>query len=123
MDRNEMDMRPPWERPAEPEHPLVVEGGVIDGDTRLMAVCLFEEMLRHGMSVAELRRLTHDPHYQALHAIRATLGPEETDRLLAQTGARVGVLRWSHREAAGDDRPAALTVSARPRRSNTRSEG
>lgn len=102
----------PWERPVQPEHPMVVEGGLVPGDTRLMAVCLFEELLRTGMSIRDLRSMSLDPNYQALHAIRATLGNEQTDELLAETAGRVGVHRFRIRESVETLTPAGLTIGA-----------
>lgn len=102
----------PWERPVQPEHPMVIEGGLVPGDTRLMAVCFFEELLRTGMSIRDLRSMSLDPNYQALHAIRATLGDEQTDELLAETAGRVGVHRFRIRESVEAPTPADLTIGA-----------
>lgn len=103
----------PWERPAEPEHPLVVEGGVVDGDTEFMARCLFEELLRSGIGPETLREMTANPEYQALYALRVALGPEQLERVLASTAGRVGIHRFAVREATGSFAPATLTIGAR----------
>lgn len=102
----------PWERPVRPDHPMVVEGGLVDGDTRLMAVCLFEELLRTGISARDLRCMSADPNYQALYAIRASLGDQQTDALLSATVGRVGVHRFQTRESTETSMPAMLTIGA-----------
>jgi len=91
---------------------MVVEGGLADGDTRLMATCLFEEFLRTGHSATDLRAMSVNPSYQALYAIRATLGDLQTDDLLAEAAARVGVHRFRTHESSGTSMPAVLTVGA-----------
>jgi len=105
------DVRP-WERPVQPDHPMVVEGGLVDGDTRLMAVCLFEELLRTGITVSDLHSMSVDPNYQALYAIRASLGARQTDELLSQTAGRVGVHRFRIRESAEAAATVSLTIGA-----------
>ena len=102
----------PWERPVEPDHPMMVEGGIVDGDTAFMARCLFEELLRGGLSLRELRTMTANPGYQALYAMRTALGPEQLERTLAETAARVGVHRFVTRESTDQTSPATLTIGA-----------
>jgi hypothetical protein len=104
----------PWQRPAEPDHPLIVEGEVVPGDTRFMACCMLEELMTCGIAADELRRMSHDANYQALFAARLTLGDAEFDRLLSQVTARVGVLRVTVRERSDPSHPATLTVNGGP---------
>ncbi len=91
---------------------MVVEGGLVDGDTCLMAVCLFEELLRTGITVRDLHSMSTDPSYQALYAIRASLGDRQTDELLSKTASRVGVHRFRVSESAETTTPASLTIGA-----------
>ncbi len=88
------------ERPVEPDHPMSLEGEVTHGDTEFMVRCLFEEYLRGGYSVAELREMARDDQYQALAAARHVLGDARIDALLADTVACVGVHRISTWERA-----------------------
>ncbi len=83
----------PAQHPVEPEHPLVVEGCITAGDTRWMLTCLFEELLRSGLGAEELRAMTRNPNYQALHAARAVLGDESVEALLGDAASRIGVHR------------------------------
>ena len=39
----------PAQRPAEPDHPMVVEGDVVPGDTVFMLRCMLEDMLGAGI--------------------------------------------------------------------------
>ncbi|MBK9189630.1 MAG: hypothetical protein IPM33_11820 [Phycisphaerales bacterium] len=103
-------------RPAEPDHPMSLEGDVISGDPALLVRCLAEEMLMGGMSGPELTALSHSPQYQSLYAARVSLGHEATDRILGEVFARVGVFSSEVWESPiQDETPVALTVSA-PRR-------
>lgn len=81
--------------PVSPEHPMVLEGGVVRGNTRFMMQCIFEDMLMSGTSLASLRQMTLSPRYQALYAGRVTLGDEATDALLESVVKRVGGFRVS----------------------------
>jgi hypothetical protein len=102
------------DRPAEPDHPMVLEGGVVPGDTRFMMTCLFEEMLQAGITPRELAEMSVNPRYQALYAGRIALGDEATNSLLAQTAQRIGVHRVRTREAlpCGDPESSVLIVSS-----------
>lgn len=103
-------------RPAEPDHPMELDGGVVGGDTGFMAACIFEELLRGGLGPAEIRAMIADPEYQSLYAVRAALGPERTEEILARQAARVGVMRLHTVEETSRERPASLTISAPARR-------
>jgi hypothetical protein len=83
----------PAKRPVEPDHPLVLEGGVIPGDTRFMAQCLFEELLMSGYMPAEILVMSSNPEYQGLYAARCALGADALTELLGQIAARMGLLR------------------------------
>ena len=48
-------------RPAEPEHPMLLDGGVTDGDTALMFTCFAEEFLLLGTAPERLTAMTRDP--------------------------------------------------------------
>lgn len=79
----------------------------------MMARCMLEEMLQVGMSTERLVAMTRDPEYQALYALRTTLGDGAMDQLIDQTIGRVG--RHHHRtvEHAGDVQPVSLTIQKR----------
>lgn len=83
----------PAQRPAEPDHPMILEGGVVPGDTRYMAQCLLEEMLQAGLDRDDLLEMSRDPNYQALHAARVTLGDDPFELILQGAAARCGFLR------------------------------
>ena len=112
MSDNDHPDAKPWERPVEPDHPMMVEGGIVDGDTAFMARCLFEELLRGGLSLHDLRAMTCNPQYQALYAIRTALGPERVELELARTAARVGIHRFVTKESIEQFAPATLTIGA-----------
>lgn len=110
----------PRQRPAQPEHPMVLEGGMAEGSTRLMLRMLAEDLLRSGIGPEDLRSMCRDPNYQALAAARAALGEAECEREIFDAAARVGTGRFKHWESAASFAPATLTVSARP---NAAAEG
>ncbi len=101
----------PANRPVEPEHPMALEGSVIDGDTAFMFRCMVEELLRSGVAPDEIRRMTGEPEYQGLYAARRALGPR-AERILDDAAASVGRLRsriWESRDQFSE---VVLTVSA-----------
>lgn len=104
----------PARRPVEPEHPMVLEGGVVEGDTRLMLRILVEELLRAGIKPDDLVRLSRNPEYQALFAARQCLGDDAADQEIRETMARVGAGRAEVWESGARATAATLTVSARP---------
>jgi len=101
----------PANRPAEPEHPMMLNGGMVLGDVELMARCMFEELLMVGTPADQLRSMTNDPEYQALYSMRDVLG-DRLDEILDQTLQRVGVHRFATSESTSDVRSASLTVNA-----------
>ena len=101
----------PADRPVEPDHPMVLNGGAVMGNVELMARCMIEEMLQVGTPAERLRAMSRDPEYQALAAMRRSLG-DRLDEIIEQALARVGVHRHATREATGDVRPASLTIGA-----------
>jgi hypothetical protein len=104
---------PPRLRPAEPDHPMMLDGGVIGGDTQLQLRCLAEELLMCGYGPEHVEAMSRDPQYQALYAARCALGDETAGRILAEAAARLG--RHTHRvwEETGTDQPATLTIGGR----------
>ncbi|TVQ30217.1 MAG: hypothetical protein EA376_13760 [Phycisphaeraceae bacterium] len=103
----------PWQRPAEPEHPMVVEGGFASGDARFMLRCLYEELLLSGVDRETLAEMTRDPNYQALYAARHAIGDEAATELLNQAAAAVGALRVTLHESTTRSDQATLTISAK----------
>lgn len=101
----------PADRPAEPEHPMMLNGQIVPGDVEIMARCLFEELLQVGVSPEELVALSHDPTYQALYSMRVQLG-EGLDAILDRTVQRVGRHRHRTIEHTGDVQAVSLTVNA-----------
>ena len=119
MHDHEHENADPRRRPAEPDHPRELNGGVIAGDTEFMAACIFEEMLGAGLRPDQLLAMAADPEYQSLHAIYTTLGAARTEQILARQAARVGVMRPRIHEETTREQPASLTISAPHRPGNT----
>ena len=105
------DATHPATRPAEPDHPMMLDGSMVPGDVELMARCIFEELLMVGTPGETLRAMSRDPEYQALYAMRDALGAR-LDELLDDTLRRVGVHRYITCESENDVRAATLTVNA-----------
>ena len=57
------DQLHPSQRPAEPEHPMMLDGEVIDGDTNLMFRCMVEDYLMAGQSPRQLLDMCADENY------------------------------------------------------------
>ncbi len=95
----------PAQRPAEPDHPMVVEGGVIPGDTRFMLECLLEEYLAQGFTAKQLEHMMCDSNYQALYAAAKTLGWEECGKILGEAAARAQLFRVHVTETASPSCP------------------
>lgn len=100
----------PAQRPAEPDHPMSLNGDVVPGDPRLMATCMIEELLMLGMDVDELRAMTRSPQFQAFHAARCALGDPMMDALVDDAVRRIGSLRRRTREHTGDVQGVTLTI-------------
>ncbi len=102
----------PAQRPVEPDHPMMLDGGVIDGDTAFMVRCMVEELILMGMPFAEVCEKSRDPNYQGLYAARASLGDEQVDALLEEVAKRIGAHSRRVAEAAGQSHSATLTINA-----------
>ena len=89
---------------------MMLEGDCVPGDPSLLMRCLVEEMLQLDMSADEVRGMSHDPNYQALHAARVALGDERIDALIDQTAARVGRHRHRTIEHQGSVEAVELTI-------------
>jgi hypothetical protein len=100
----------PAERPAEPDHPMMLDGHMVPGDVELMIRCMIEELLLLGTSFEDLCAMTREPNYQALYAARCEMGDERMDAVLARTYQRVGRHHHADREHHGDVQPATLTI-------------
>lgn len=98
------------DRPAEPDHPMLLDGALVPGDLMLMVRCMLEEMLQVGLSPAELADMSRDENYQALFAARRSLGDSHFDELLDQIVRRVGRHRYRTVEATGDVQGVALSI-------------
>lgn len=105
------DASHPANRPAEPDHPMILDGSMVPGDVELMARCIFEELLLIGTPIEQLRAMSNDPEYQALYGMRLALGAR-LDELLDETRGRVGVHRHVTHESDNDVRTATLTINA-----------
>jgi len=103
---------PPWQRPAEPDHPMMVEGGIIDGDTQLMFRCMVEEYLLAGHAPRTILEMCSQPGYQAFHAAMHSLGRARGESIIADAAARVGHHRVRFFESAATATSVALTMSA-----------
>jgi len=113
----------PTHRPAEPDHPMSLEGGVGAGDTALMLRCLAEELLTYGVGAADLSRMVRNPEFQGLYAAACVLGPERAEAIVSDAAARVGVHRHRVWESADQSRSATLTISAAGRRGGAGAPG
>jgi len=111
IEHTQPDASHPANRPAEPDHPMMLDGAMTPGDVELMARCVFEELLMVGTPAEQLRAMAHDPEYQALYAMRDALG-SRLDELLDESLRRVGVHRHITHESENDVRSATLTVNA-----------
>lgn len=109
IDTTNESLSHPADRPVEPEHPMMLNAGAVDGDMELMARCMIEEMLKVGLSAQRLRAMSHDAEYQALWSMRRALGAR-LDEVIDGVLRRVGVHHHGERESQGDVRPATLTV-------------
>ncbi len=98
--RNEMK-----NRPVEPDHPMSLEGGVVDGDLRLMIRCQLEDMLMFGSKPEELLAMANNPNYQGLYAAKETLGQEAFEEIFEETLKRIGIHRVSSEERAVEQYP------------------
>lgn len=107
------DQASPKDRPLEPEHPMSLEGGFVDGDPAFMLQCLAEDFLHAGIDAQELLRISRDPFYQALFAARKAVGDARADQILASAAAKTCAVRITVWESGAQDAPVDLTVSAR----------
>jgi len=100
----------PKDRPAEPEHPMMLDGGVVPGDPSLMATCMIEELLMLGTPASEVRAMSRSSQFQAFHAARCALGDVAMDALVDDALRRIGSLRHRTHENTGDTRSVDLSV-------------
>lgn len=100
----------PADRPVQPEHPMMLDGGIVPGDPALMATCMVEELLMMGMAPDQLRAMTRSAEYQALHAARRALGDQAMDALVDDAIRRIGWVRHRTMEHHGDVQSVTLTV-------------
>ncbi len=103
----------PKDRPAEPDHPMSLEGGFVDGDPAFMLQCLAEDFLQSGTEAGELAQMSRNRFYQALFAARQAVGDERADQILSNAVARAAGVRITVWESNAQDAPVDLTVSAR----------
>lgn len=108
--KTDHDSQSPNVRPAEPDHPMVLEGQAAQGDVVLMVRCMAEELFQVGVSCEELLHLCRSETYASLYFARQQLGDARTAELILQTYARVGRHRFHTIEHHGDVKPATLTV-------------
>jgi hypothetical protein len=91
---------------------MVLEGGIVDGSTRLMLRMLAEDLLRAGIGPDRILDMSRNPAFQALHAARLALGDLHADREILDAAARVGTARLMHWETTDRFTPATLTINA-----------
>ncbi|MFG0328826.1 MAG: hypothetical protein ACF8PN_02900 [Phycisphaerales bacterium] len=99
----------PADRPAEPAHPMLLDGCVTGGDPDLMARCMIEELLLVGLSPDEVGHMSHDENYQALYGLRHSLG-ERLDGIIDSAARRIGMHHHRMTEHHGDVRGVDLTI-------------
>ncbi len=95
-------------KPSEPDHPMLLDGRVIPGDTVFMVRCLFEEMLFAGLTSNRLMEMSHSPYYQGLYAARTALGDSKFNEILHDVSARIGVHQVRVSEVSVDQRVVFL---------------
>jgi len=100
----------PKDLPAEPDHPMTLDGGVVPGDVGLMITCMVEELLLLGTPIEKIREMSADPEFQALYAARYSLGDQAIDELINDAGRRVGIHHHRDHEHTGDIQSVTLTV-------------
>ncbi len=110
------DQVSPKARPLEPEHPMSLEGGFVDGDPAFMLQCLAEDFLNSGTDADELLKMSRDPFYQALFAARKAVGDVRADEILASAAAKACGVKITVWESGAQDAPVDLTISARSAR-------
>jgi len=98
-------------RPKEPEHPQILDGGVVDGDPAFMLHCLAEDYLNAGTTHTEIDRMSRDPFYQALYAAREAVGDEMADTIIERAACRSSAMHIKVWESTALDVPVDLTVS------------
>ena len=103
---------PPWRRPTEPDHPMLVDGGVIDGDTELMFRCMVEEYLLAGHSPDAIHEMCVQPNCQAFYAAVHSIGPERAQSIIADAAQRIGRHRVRFYESGATAQSATLTIGA-----------
>ena len=103
---------PPWQRPAEPDHPMLVDGAVIDGDTELMFRCLVEEYLLAGHSPETIHEMCAQANYQAFYAAVLSIGPERARSIIADAAERIGRHRVRFFESGATTTSVTLTIGA-----------
>ena len=108
------DLLPPWQKPLEPDHPMILKGGSVPGDPELMMRCLFEELLANGISADEIRRMLRSRLYGALHVGRQALGEARVLELLDQAASRAGMIQARVWEAPDSVLDVTLTIHGRP---------
>ena len=87
------------DKPLEPDHPMLMDGRVIPGDTAFMVRCQIEDFLQLGMDPQTIEKMANDPRYGGLYASRRVLGDEFFLRILTDTVQRIGVHVASFRES------------------------
>lgn len=97
-------------KPDAPDAPMILQGRVLPGDARLMLRCMIEELLRGGIPPRQVQRMARDPGYQALYALRETVGDGQFSAALAAAAALVGVHACRIRESPATMREVTLTL-------------
>lgn len=103
---------PPWRRPAEPDHPMLVDGGVTQGNTELMFRCMVEEYLFAGHALQTILEMCRQPNYQGFHAAMHALGVERAEAIATDAARRVGRHRVRATESMESATAATLTINA-----------
>lgn len=91
---------------------MLVEGGVVDGDTELMFRCMVEEYLLAGHAPETIREMCRQPNYQAFHAAVHWIGPGRAQVIIADAVERIGRHRVRFHESGATTTPATLTIGA-----------
>ncbi len=111
-DEHEHATLPPWMRPAEPDHPMMIDGGVTSGDAALMLRCMVEEYLLAGHAPQAILAMCENAEYQAFHAAMHSLGRDRAAAIISDAAKRVGHHHVQFSESTATAQATTLTISA-----------
>lgn len=109
---HESPLEHPAQLPAEPDHPMELNGCLVPGDPALMLRIQLEEYMMTGTPLHELRRMMNEPQYQSLYGAAKAIGHEKATATFNRLAAAVGSLRCTLTEYQGQSDAVDLTINA-----------